>query len=45
MDFRLDGLKVKYLGINFQDITVNNVTDVSKLLTLNKTNIIKVHII
>lgn len=29
MFFRLDGLIVKYLGINFQDITVNNTIDVS----------------
>lgn len=34
MDFRLDGLKVKYLGINFQDITVNNVIDVSNAIEI-----------
>lgn len=36
MYFRLDGLIVKYLGINFQDITVNNSIDVSNnIKTLN----------
>jgi len=28
MDFRLNDMKVKYLGINFQDITINNDLDV-----------------
>lgn len=32
MNFRLDDLIVKYLGINFQDITVNNDANVSYVI-------------
>lgn len=34
MDYRLDSLKIKYLGINFQDVSVNHVTNVRKFIQI-----------